>query len=205
MSVTLYKRQRQIYDFIGQYIQKNGFAPTLREIADAIGVTSLATIHEHLQALEKKGVIKKHEGTTRGIEIVSNQANQVGSKDSVSLSVIGNFDGISQINKDQENKNIKISSDLISGKKRAFALKISGNNLTSDYILNNDYLICEETSEVVNGDLVLAKLDNNNIVIKIFHKEFNRIRLDDLYDINNSIYTLNINIQGKVVGIIRKF
>lgn len=205
MSVTLYKRQRQIYDFIGQYLQKNGFAPTLREIADAIGVTSLATVHEHLQALEKKGVIKKHEGTTRGIEIVKNQSNQIGSKDSVVLTIIGNFDGISQISKEKENQTMKVASNLISGKKRAFALKITGNELVNNHILDGDYLICEETSEVVNGDLILAKLDNNNIVIKIFNKEFNRIRLDDLYNLDNSIYTSNINIQGKVVGIIRKF
>ena len=68
--VTLYKRQKQILDFISQYIQVNGHSPTLQEIADSMELSSLATVHEHIQALEKKGVIKKYEGSVRGIEIL---------------------------------------------------------------------------------------------------------------------------------------
>jgi SOS-response transcriptional repressor LexA len=69
MAVTLYKRQRQIVDFIAQYIQKNGYSPTLKEIAGSIGVSSLATVHEHLQALVRKKIIRKHDGAVRGIEL----------------------------------------------------------------------------------------------------------------------------------------
>src|SRR5579859_5436243 len=70
MPMTLYKRQRQIVDFIAQFIQKNGYSPTLQEIANAIGVSSLATVHEHLQALIRKKVIRKYEGAVRGIELI---------------------------------------------------------------------------------------------------------------------------------------
>ena len=70
MPVTLYKRQRQILDFINQYIQKFGVSPTLQQIADAIGVSSLATVHEHLANLEKKGVLRRYRGKVRGIEIL---------------------------------------------------------------------------------------------------------------------------------------
>ena len=70
MPVTLYRRQRQIIDFLAQYIQRHGYSPTLQDIASAIGVSSLATVHEHLAALQKKGVIKKYEGSVRGIELL---------------------------------------------------------------------------------------------------------------------------------------
>ena len=70
MPVTLYRKQRQIMDFIKQYIDKYGYSPTLGEIAEAIGVSSLATVHEHLQALSQKGVIKRFEGAVRGIEVL---------------------------------------------------------------------------------------------------------------------------------------
>jgi repressor LexA len=70
MPAILYRRQKQILDFINQYIQKNGFSPTLKQIAEALDVSSLATVHEHLQVLEKKGVIKKYTGTVRGLKIV---------------------------------------------------------------------------------------------------------------------------------------
>ena len=76
MAVTLYKRQRQIVDFISQFIQKNGYSPTLSEIAGAIGVSSLATVHEHLQALIKKKVIRKYEGAIRGIEILDKHISE---------------------------------------------------------------------------------------------------------------------------------
>src|SRR3990167_9271558 len=77
MPVTLYKRQRQIVEVISQYIQKNGYSPTLQDIANAIGVSSLATIHEHLQALVKKGVLKKYEGAVRGIEILDRKVERM--------------------------------------------------------------------------------------------------------------------------------
>ena len=77
MPATLYRRQRQIVDFIGQYIQKNGYSPTLKEIAAALSVSSLATIHEHLQALVKKGVIKKFEGAVRGIEVLDRKMSHL--------------------------------------------------------------------------------------------------------------------------------
>src|SRR3990170_9055405 len=70
MPVTLYNRQRQILDFIAQYISRSGYSPTLQEIAKALGVSSLATVHEHLEAMEKKGIIKRYDGAVRGIEIL---------------------------------------------------------------------------------------------------------------------------------------
>jgi len=87
MAVTLYKRQRQIVEFIGQFIQKNGYSPTLSEIADAIGVSSLATVHEHLQALIKKKIIRKYEGAIRGIELIEKHMSDALS--SVELPIMG--------------------------------------------------------------------------------------------------------------------
>jgi repressor LexA len=87
MAVTLYKRQRQIVDFLAQYIQRNGYSPTLREIADALGVSSLATVHEHLQALERKHVIRRHEGSARGIELIDRTFIKM--TESVDLPVLG--------------------------------------------------------------------------------------------------------------------
>src|SRR6266498_1278303 len=73
MPITLYRRQKQILSFLKQYIEKYGYSPTLGEIAEAIGVSSLATIHEHLQSLQSKGVIKRFEGAVRGIEVLDNK------------------------------------------------------------------------------------------------------------------------------------
>ena len=90
MPVTLYNRQRQILDFVAQYIQRNGYSPTLLEIAKALGVSSLATVHEHLATMQKKGVIKRYEGTVRGIEILDKEAaKRMESHPVVELLVLG--------------------------------------------------------------------------------------------------------------------
>src|SRR4030066_198754 len=85
--VTIYKKQKQILDYISQYIQLNASSPTLQEIADAMGLSSLATVHEHLQALVKKGVIKRFEGAVRGIEVLHEAINT--SLNAIELPVIG--------------------------------------------------------------------------------------------------------------------
>src|SRR3990167_9524606 len=87
MPVTLYKRQRQIVDFISQYIQRQGYSPTLQEIADALGVSSLATVHEHLQALIKKKIIRKYEGAVRGLELIDKKIGQA--MQAVELPILG--------------------------------------------------------------------------------------------------------------------
>ena len=90
MPVTLYNRQRQILDFISQYIQRTGYSPTLQEIAQALGVSSLATVHEHLGAMSKKGVIKRYEGSVRGIEILDKQAaDRTSSPANLDLPILG--------------------------------------------------------------------------------------------------------------------
>ena len=85
--VTLYRKQRQILEFISQYIQLNGSSPTLQEIADAMGLSSLATVHEHLQSLTKKGVIKRYEGAVRGIQVLDDRFNTALS--AIELPVVG--------------------------------------------------------------------------------------------------------------------
>src|SRR5690554_5902221 len=87
MPVIVYRKQRQILDFISQYIQKNGYSPTLQEIADAIGVKSLATVHEHLQALTKKHLIRKYEGMVRGIEVLEKKVGNM--LEGVELPILG--------------------------------------------------------------------------------------------------------------------
>lgn len=204
MAITLYKRQRQIYDFISQYIQKNGFSPTLKEMADALGVSSLATIHEHLQSLEKKGVIKKTDGQKRSIELVNRTF--ITSGESVDLPILGMI-GIGAPLEQVTDKNarFKVSPELISGKRRAYVLKVKDSSMTEDQINQGDYLVIEETPEVENGQIIVALLDNGLPILKKYYKEMTRIRLEPVQAETGPIYTTSVQIQGKMVGLIRKY
>lgn len=203
MPVTLYKRQRQIIDFLTQYIQQNGYSPTLQEIATAIGVSSLATIHEHLEALIRKGVIRKYEGAVRGIELIDRRLNK--SNSGVELPLMGYIAAGSPIEPYTDpNATYSVSPQMISGKKRAYVLQVKGNSMVDDGILDGDFVIVEEQEEVFNGDIVVALLDNGLATLKRFFKEATRIRLEPANAQMQPIYATRVRVQGKVVGLVRK-
>ncbi len=204
MPVTLYKRQKQILKFIRDYIEKYGYSPTLGEIAEAQGVSSLATIHEHIQALAKKGVIKKFEGSVRGIEIT----DEFGIKNprTIELPLYGFIAAGQPIMPFTDpNATVSVAPNLISDKKRSYVLQVKGDSMIEDGILDGDFVIIEEQHTASDGDIVVALLDNGLATLKRFYKEKDRIRLEPANSAMEPIYTTDVTIQGKCVGVIRRF
>ena len=205
MAVTLYKRQRQIVEFINQYIQRHGYSPTLSEIAEAIGVSSLATVHEHLQALEKKGIIRKYEGAIRGIELLN---KDVVSVSTVEVPILGFIAAGRPIEPYTDpNASIRISPTMLTTKKRAFVLQVKGNSMIEEGIFDHDYVVIEEAevATVKDGDIVVALLDNGLATLKRFFRERTRVRLEPANSQMSPIFATNVRIQGKCVGVIRHF
>lgn len=204
MPVTLYKRQKQIVDFLNQYIQKFGTSPTLREIADALGVSSLATVHEHLGALEKKGVIKRYKGAVRGIELLDEHLAEV--TEGIELSVRGMIAAGQPIQPMSDpDASVRVSPSMVSGKKRSYVLKVNGDSMVEEGILDGDYVVVEEREEVEDGDIVVALLENGLATLKKIFREKTRVRLEPANSSMKPIYAKNVQIQGQVVGLIRKF
>jgi repressor LexA len=206
MAVTLYRRQRQIVDFLGQFIQKNGYSPTLSEIAEAIGVSSLATVHEHLQALIKKKVIRKYEGTIRGIELIEKQMSETLSV--VELPILGFIAAGQPIQPYTDpDATMRIAPSLVSGKKRAFVLQVKGTSMIEEGIFDRDWVIIEEEDlgNVRDGDIVVALLESGLATLKRFFREKTRIRLEPANSTMSPIYATNVRIQGKLKAVIRKY
>ena len=205
MPAILYKRQKQILDFINQYIQKNGWAPTLRQIARAIGVSSLATIHEHLQTLEKKGVLKRYTGLVRGIE-VKRESKLVSPTLQIELPVLGFIAAGQPIEPYTDpNATIMVTPGMISGKKRSFVLQVKGDSMVDEGILDGDFVVVEQQEEANNGDIVVALLENGLATLKRYFKETTRIRLEPANSKMSPIFSTNVKVQGKVVGVIRRY
>ena len=204
MPITLYRRQKQILDFIKQYIEKYSYSPTLGEIAESIGVSSLATVHEHLQALVTKGVIKKFEGAVRGIEVVDQKISAALA--GIELPVLG-FIAAGQpiMTYTDPDASIKVASSMVSGKKRSYVLQVKGDSMIEEGILDGDYVIIEEQNTAIDGDIVVALLENGLATLKRFFKEPNRIRLEPANSTMQPIYATDVKIQGKCVGVIRRF
>ncbi len=204
MPIILYKRQRQILDFISQFIQKNGFAPSLTEIASALGVSSLATVHEHLAAMAKKGVIKRFQGSVRGIEIVNPEANRL--TGGVELPVLGFIAAGAPIEPYTDpHASMSVPPGMLSGKKRSFVLQVKGSSMIEEGILDGDYVVIEQKEVANNGDIVVAILENGFATLKRFFKEATRIRLEPANSQMLPIFAKNVRIQGKVVGVVRRY
>jgi repressor LexA len=204
MPITLYKRQKQILDFIRQYIDKYGYSPTLGEIADSIGVSSLATVHEHLQTLATKGVIKKFEGAVRGIELLDQKASAV--LKGIELPVLG-FIAAGQpiMTYTDPDASVNVPSSMVTGKKRSYVLQVKGDSMIEEGILDGDFVVIEEQSTAHDGEIVVALLENGFATLKRYFKEPNRIRLEPANASMEPIYATDVKIQGKCVGVIRRF
>src|SRR5512138_101242 len=153
MALIIYKRQQQILDFIRQNIQSKGSAPTLRQIADAIGVSSLATVHEHLQALEEKGLIKRKAGKVRAIELKEVEANIA--HENFEAPILGFIAAGAPIEPYTDpNATMDIPSTFVTGKKRTYVLQVRGQSMIEDHINDGDYVIIEQTEIARDGEIV---------------------------------------------------
>lgn len=206
MPVTLYRKQRQILEFIRNYIAEHGHSPTLQEIANAQGLSSLATVHEHLQALNKKGVIKRTDGSARGIELI---ALGVQGNEALDLPLMGYIAAGQPIEPfTDQNQTISVTPFLLSsGKRRSYVLKVKGESMIEDGILDGDYVVVEEINqdEVKNGDIVVALLENNFATLKRYYKEPTRVRLEPANSTMKPIYATNVKVQGRCTGVLRKY
>lgn len=204
MAPIVYKRQGQILDFIRQHIQTNGTAPTLRQIADAIGVSSLATVHEHLSTLEEKGLIKRKVGKTRGIELSGENVDYL--EEGLEVPILGYIAAGAPIEPYTDpNAAMTVPTNFVSGKKRVYVLQVRGESMIEEQIRDGDYVVVEQGEEARNGEIVVALLDNGMATLKRFFKEATRIRLEPANSKMSPIFVRNVKIQGKVVGLIRRY
>lgn len=204
MATILYRRQKQILDFLDKYIGDSGHAPTLGEIAKYLGVRSLATVHEHLQTLEKKGLIKRAKGIFRTIELLDKKAAEL--TRGIELPLLGFIAAGSPIEPYTDpNAVFAVSPGIVSSNRRSYVLQVKGESMIEDGILDGDYVVVEETNQANNGDIVVAMINNGVVTLKRFFKEADRVRLEPANSSMQPIFVKDVTVQGKVCGLIRKF
>lgn len=208
MPAVLYKRQRQILEFIQNFIKKYGYSPTLAEIGKAMGLSSPATIHEHLKSLEKKGVIRKNANDVRGIEVVDQYSNTYISEPTIGmeLPLLGYIHAGHPLEPYEDpTATFKVTANLIPQNKIAFVLQVKGESMIEDGILPGDYVVLVKEDSVKNGDVVVALLDNGLATLKKFFKEDGRIKLMPANAKMQPIYATDVQVQGKMVALVRKY
>lgn len=202
MGDNLTKRQRQILDFITEFTGANGYAPSFREIGDHFNLSSPATIHAHVQALKKKGMLKTSFNEARSIEIIPATVNWTAS---LELPLVGLITAGEPIEAIEEKEIIAVPSDFVTDSANSYVLRVKGESMIEDGILDGDYVIVERNPSPQDGDIVVALLNNAYATLKKFYREQTRIRLQPANSSMKPIYAADPLIQGVVRGVIRKF
>lgn len=208
MAGVLYRKEREVLEYLAQFQRQYGYSPTLGEIAKATGHRSLSTVHTLIKSLVEKGYVQKVEGNTRVLKIIDDKVtlSLMGSKPAVELPLMGFIAAGKPLEPHTDpNASFHVSANLLSGTKTAYVLQVKGNSLIEDGIFDGDYVVIEKVNEVVNGDLVVAIVDDNLATLKKFYKENGTVILRPANSQMEPLYPNSLTIQGKVVGLVRKF
>ena len=208
MPGVLYRKERQILEFLVQFQSKNGYAPTLREIADGTGHRAVSTIHVIIRNLVDKGYIQKVDGNSRVLKVkdenIISTFMQV--RPSVELPLMGYIAAGQPLEPHTDpNATFQISASMLSGAKTAYVLQVKGESMIEDGILDGDFVVIERVNQAVNGEIVVALVDDNLATLKRFYKEGEKVILRPANSAMQPIYPKSLKIQGKVVGLVRKF
>lgn len=195
-------KQTEIYEFLKNYTENKGYPPSIREICEAVSLSSTSTVHGHLQRLERKGMIKRDPTKPRALEIIEISTPK---KEMISIPIIGKIKpGIPLLSAENIEDMFPIPLDYIRHDKELFMLRVSGQSMVNVGIRDKDLAIVENTEQAVNGDIVAA-LINDETTIKRFFKEKDHIRLQPENDTMKPILVDGCKILGKLVGIFRSF
>lgn len=202
-STELTKRQEDVLKYIKKYIAKHGFPPATREIGEALGLTSPATVHTHIKKLVQKGYLRTTKSKFRTIEVVGN--NEYNMPDNlVRVPMLGKVTAgspIEAIEKPDEFFDLPVS--LVPKEEKVFVLEVSGESMINKGIYDGDVVIVQEQKNARNGDIVVAMNDNNEVTLKTFYKEKDHIRLQPENDTMAPIILPNCTILGKAIGLYR--
>ncbi len=210
MAIT--KRQRQVYDFISSFVQTNGYSPSFEEIGDGLGLSSLATVHKHISNLEKKGLLKRDYNRSRSIDVLAPRGRMKQAMGmaavataGISLPLLGRIAAGQPIEAVQNPETISLGD--ITRSRDVYVLQVRGDSMQDEHIVDGDYVLVENTKIAHNGDIVVALVEGSETTLKYFFKEGDRIRLQPANSALKPIIVpaQDVQIQGRVIGILRKY
>ncbi len=200
--MPLTKRQKEILDYLREFIDENGYAPSFEEIRTAFGYSSLATVHEHLSNLERKGCIRKAYRESRSIEFP-----EVPEPTAI-LPLLGTVAAGSPIEAIEDPEALAVPPDMIRPGSTPYALRVSGQSMIEEQIRDGDYIVVDAKETAYNGEVVVALLEDETATVKKLYREpGNRIRLQPANpDMEPIIVPAeDVRVQGVVIGLIRKY
>jgi len=199
---TLTKRQKEIVDYLDDYIAEHGYAPTLEEIGARFSLSSPATVHKHLTNLESKGLVRRKWNHSRALELVPQRRKSA----AVDLPLLGEVAAGRPIEALENPGTISVPEDLVR-RENSYALRVRGDSMIDDGILDGDFVIVEERPSPDNGDTIVAVVDGEATVKRFFREKGGRIRLQPANERMEPIIIKDKEFasRGRVVAVLRKY
>ena len=198
----LTKRQREILDYLNDFIQQHGYAPSLEEIGRRFNLSSLATVHKHLTNLQEKGFIRRSWNRSRSVEVIEARA----AVRAIELPMLGYVAAGSPIEAVPSQETIAVP-EALAGKRDSYVLRVRGNSMIDEQICDGDFVIIEDRRTASDGETVVALVGGADVTLKKLYRERDRIRLQPANPTMEPIYVAadQVQVQGVVVGIMRKY
>jgi repressor LexA len=200
--LPLTKRQREILDYLNEFISQHGYAPSLEEVGRRFGLSSLATVHKHLTNLQQKGFIRRTWNRSRSVELVP---TRTGGR-AVELPLLGFVAAGSPIEAITTTETISVPEDL-AGKRDTYVLRVRGDSMIDEQIRDGDFVIVEDRKTAENGEMVIALVRGSDVTLKKFYRDDGKVRLQPA---NPAMHALvvdadQVQVQGVVVGVMRRY
>jgi len=202
---NLTRRQMEVLEYIKEFMVNHGYPPTVREIGEALGLSSPATTHSHLAQLEEKGYIRKNGSKNRAIELLVDNEYETKNENIVDVPLLGKITAGSPIEAiERPDEYFSLPAYLIPNNKEVFTLKVSGESMINAGIYDGDIVVVERKNVARNGEIVVAMTDENEVTLKTFYKEDGYFRLQPENNTMAPIILQNVTILGKAIGLYRK-
>lgn len=199
----LTRRQKEILDYVGKHLERRGYAPTIEEIGEHFGLSSLATVHKHLTNLQDKGFIKRAANRSRALELVpSGMAVRA-----IELPLLGRVAAGSPIEAITGTETVFVPEDMV-GRHDTYVLQVKGDSMIDEQIRDGDYVIVEDRTSVRDGEMVIALVGGDSATLKKLYREGEgRVRLQPANRRMKPIFVDqdDLRVQGVVIGVLRKY
>ena len=208
--MALTKRQKEVIEFLADFIEKNRYSPSYEEIADGLSLNSLATIHKHISSLESKGYLRRAFNQSRSLEISPRYAAEVEKRRAVETGLAVPLLGKIAAGVPVEaiaNPEMLHFQDF-AGNPGTYALQVRGESMIEDHICDGDYVLIQKTDAVRDGEIVVALVDGMETTLKRLYREPNgQVRLQPANSTMDPIFVAaaNLQVQGKLVAVLRKY
>jgi repressor LexA len=207
-------RKQRIIEYIAATLRARGYPPSVREIAQAVGLASTSAVHHHLESLERDGFLERGATRSRALRLTPTAAlraglssellPQVPSSESHVLPIVGEIAAGGPIEAYQDASETLSVPDLLAPSGDAYVLKVRGDSMIGAHIEDGDFVVIRPQQTARNGDIVVAQVEENAVTLKRFFKESGRVRLQPANDAYPPQFYPDVRIQGKLIGVIRR-